>query len=599
MLKYLRMGNKRIKIIWWTLIVITIVTFVFLFGAGFGSGPQNQVAGALGTVNGHPITLEEYRMAVTEQRSQYMARTQSDPGEQETRMLEVQAWRSLVTQALLDQQARKLGLKPTDREVVITLQSAPPQALMSLPDFQTNGQFDPNKYGAALRNPGINWAPFEELVRDQLPVRKLQERLLTSLKLSQPELEAAFKRRFEKVALTVAMVPPAMDSAVAAPGDADIDRVYQKYKGRFNAPARLNLEVLTVPKQFGDEEMRAAREQAQSLVNRARAGEDFAQLAKDYSEGPGAQQGGEINRAFQPAEFGPEIEPKMAAMKKGDISDPIPQTGAFMIVKLLDRVPDPMSPVPSLRVAQIVVKAKPAAETLRQQFETLTKVRDRARGIGLAKAATEKGLSTARTSFFPYGNAPPQLYDAPTLADWAFGAKVNEVSNVAEGAEAFYLAQVAEVREAGPAPKADIMDQLRSIAEAEARVTLARPRADQISRALAAGSTLEQAAIAAGVTPTKVPEMSRDSGDPNLAASPEAIGRAFVTPVGKVAGPLETPTGWVFMRVDAHLPTDSTAFEQIKGQITNDILQRRQNEFLQAWMTDQRRSAKVKDLRTP
>ena len=599
MLKYLRMGNKRIKIVWWTLIVITIVTFVFLFGAGFGSGPQNQVAGALGTVNGHPITLEDYRVAVTEQRSQYVQRTQSDPGEQETRMLEVQAWRSLVTQALLEQQARKLGLKPTDREVVITLQSAPPQALMSLPDFQTNGQFDPNKYAAALRNPNINWAPFEQMVRDQLPVRKLQERLLTSLKLSQPELEAAFKRRFEKVALTVAVVPPAMDSAVAAPGDADIDRVSQKYKGRFNAPARLNLEVLTVPKQFGEEEMRTARELAQTLTNRARAGEDFAQLAKDYSEGPGSQQGGEINRAFQPAEFGPEIEPKMAAMKKGDISDPIPQQGAFMIVKLLDRVPDPMSPVPSLRVAQIVVKAKPAAETLRQQFESLTKVRDRARSIGLAKAATEKGFTTARTSFFPYGNAPPQLYDAPTLADWAFGAKLNDVSNVVEGAEAFYVAQVAEVREAGPAPKADIMDQLRSIAEAEARVALARPRADQISRALATGSSLEQAAISAGVTPTKIPEMSRESGDQNLAASPDAIGRAFATPVGKVTGPVETPTGWVFMRVDAHLATDSTAFEQIKGQITNDILQRRQNEFLQAWMTDQRRGAKIKDLRTP
>src|SRR5262245_20902688 len=130
MLKYLRMGNKRIKIVWWTLIVITIVTFVFLFGAGFGSGPQNQVAGALGTVNGRPITLEDYRIAVSEQRSQYMQRTQTDPGEAETRMLEVQAWRPLVTQALLDQQARKLGLKPTDREVVITLQSAPPQALM-------------------------------------------------------------------------------------------------------------------------------------------------------------------------------------------------------------------------------------------------------------------------------------------------------------------------------------------------------------------------------------------------------------------------------------------------------------------------------------
>ena len=598
MLKYLRMGNKRIKIVWWTLIVITIVTFVFLFGAGFGSGPQNQVAGALGTVNGKPITQEQLRNAISEQRLAYQQRSGTEPGEQESRMIEAQAWRALVTQALLDQQARKLGLKPTDREVVITLQAAPPQALLSLPDFQTNGQFDPSKYAAAMRNPNVNWAPFEQMVRDQLPTRKLQERLLTSLKLSQPELEDAFKRRFEKVAMTVATVPPAFEAQVPAPGDADIDRVYQKYKGRFNAPARLNLEVLAVPLKVGEEEQRAARETAVSLVSRARAGEDFAQLAKDYSEGPGAQQGGEINRAFQPAEFGPDLEPRINAMKDGDISDPIPQTGGFLILKLLQRVPDPMSPVPSLRVAQIVIRTRPSEAALVEQAETLTQVRNRARSIGLAKAATEKGLSTAKTSFFAFGNTPPQLFDAPTIGDWAFGAKLNELSPVVRGSEAYYLAEVAEIREAGPAPKADIMDQLRALAEGEAKVKLAKPKADQIAQALAGGSSLEQAAAAAGVTPAKVAGMTREQGDPSLASSPEAVGRAFTLPVGRVAGPLETPAGWVFMRVDAKLPADTTAFEQIKGQITNDILQRRQNDFLQAWVTDQRRGAKIKDLRS-
>src|SRR5262245_44853002 len=192
MLKYLRLGNKRVKVIWWILIVVTVVTFVggfiFLFGSGLDTGAQARMSGALGTVNGRPITRVEFQNAVTEQRMQYHQRFQTDPGEQETRMLETQAWRSLVTQHLLSEQARKLGLKPTDREVVITLQSSPPQAILGMQDFQTNGQFDANKYAAALRNPNINWSPFESMVREQLPVRKLQERLLTSLKLSQPEL---------------------------------------------------------------------------------------------------------------------------------------------------------------------------------------------------------------------------------------------------------------------------------------------------------------------------------------------------------------------------------------------------------------------------
>lgn len=602
MLKYLRLGNKRVKLIWWILVVVTVITFVggfiFLFGSGFDTGGPVQSAGTLGSVNGEPIGRVEFQNAVTEQRSLYQQRFKTDPGEQEVRMLEAQAWRSLVTERLLAQQARKLGLKPTNREVVITLQSSPPQSLMGLQDFQTNGQFDPNKYAAALRNPNVNWAPFEQLVREQLPVRKLQERLVTSLKLSQPELEAAYRRRFERIALTIVTVPAAFDSQVAAPGEADVDRTYEKYKGRFSAPARVNLEVLTVPKQFGEEDIRVARQQAEDLVRRVRQGEDFAQLARENSEGPGAQQGGEVNRVFQPTEFGPELGPRMAAMKKGDVSDPIQQPGAFMIVKLVDQIPDPMSPVPSLRIAQIVIKVRASEESLRQQYEMLRKLRDRARSTGLAKAATEKGLTTARTSFFPFGNTPPQLFDAPSLGDWAFGAKKNDVSPIVEGGEAFFLAQLAEVRDPGPAPKADVMDQLKALAAGDARVALARPRAQQIAQAVSQGQSLEQAAGAAGLTPAKVASMSREAIDQRLAMSPEAAGGAFATPVGRVLGPVESPGGWIFLRVDAKLPPDSTSFETIKGQITSDILQRRQNEFLQAWITDQRRGAKIQDLRS-
>ena len=51
MLKYLRMGNKRIKLIWWVLVLVTVFTFVggfiFLFGSGFDTGRQAQMTGAL------------------------------------------------------------------------------------------------------------------------------------------------------------------------------------------------------------------------------------------------------------------------------------------------------------------------------------------------------------------------------------------------------------------------------------------------------------------------------------------------------------------------------------------------------------------------
>jgi parvulin-like peptidyl-prolyl isomerase len=603
MLKYLRMGSKRTKAIWWVLVVVVVFTFVggfiFMFGAGMDSSMRAKASGALGTVNGSPITRAEYQNAVNEQRQAYRQRSNAEPSDQESRMIEAQAWRALISQRLLDQRAKQLGLTAHDKEVVLNLQAAPPNVLISAPDFQTNGKFDPNKYGAALRNPNINWAPFEQLVREQLPVRKLQERMIASIKLSQPELEQAYRERFERVAVTVVAVPPMTTAPVRPPAQADLDRIYAQKKGLFAAPERTRLELLSTPKKFSEEELRAAREQAQSLVDRARRGEDFAQLAKDYSEGPGAQQGGEIQRIFQPADLGPEIGPKLAALQKGQIADPIAEPGHFVVIKVLDRTQDPGAPGPKLRLAQIVINVRPGEQTLKDQLDEMRKLRDRAKRIGLAKAATEKGLTTTRTSFFPFGGTPPQLYEAPEIADWAFSAKVGELSSVVETTQEFLIGQVTDHRAAGPAPKEDVMEQLRQLAEAEARVQAARPKVDEVMGAVAQGRSLEDAAKAAGLEAIKVPGMSRTQPDPRLSASPEAVGAVFASPVGKVVGPFDTPGGWLIARLDGRLPADTTAYNQIKGQVTSDILSRKQNDFMQSWIAEERRHAKIEDLRTP
>ncbi len=603
MLKYLRMGSKRTKAIWWILTGVTVFTFIggfiFLFGAGFDSNRQAQISGALGTVNGSQITRADYQNAVAEQRQAYKQRYNTEATDQESGMIEAQAWRGLVNQALLQQKAKALGLNVHDREVVLTLQAAPPNVLLSMPEFQTAGKFDPNKYGAALRNPSLNWAPFEDLVRHQLPVRKVQERMIASIKLSQPELEEAYHERFDKATLTFVSVPPATAVPVPPANAADMDKVYQEKKGLFCAPARMQLEILAVPKHFSDEEVRVAREQAQSLVERARRGEDFAQLAKDYSEGPGAEQGGQIQRVFQPSDFGPELAPKMAALAKGDVTDPIAEPGRFLVVKCLDRVVAPNTPTPGLKLAQIMITARPSDESIRAQMDELRKMRDLAKRGGLSKVATENHLTTTRTPFFPFGSTPPQLYEAPALADWAFSAKIGEVSNVATTSEGYLIAQLAERRDAGPAPQADVIEQLRQVAETETRLKAARPRADQIAHAVASGATLEAAAKAAGLTATTLTGMARTQPDPRLGGSPDAVGAAFGAPIGKLVGPLESPSGWVLLRVDARVPADSVAFDQLKGQVTTEILQRKQNDFMQSWLADLRNGANIKDLRTP
>ena len=172
MLRFLRKGSKRTKIVWWVLIVITVVTFVFLFGAGFDGTRRGQKAGALGSVNGQPITRSELELAIAEQRDNFRRQYGSEPAERDAKLIETQAWRALVAQRLMAAQAKALGIKASDREVVLTLQTQPPAQVTSNAAFHTDGKFDAAKYRAALQDPNNNWAGFEDMIRQQLPASR-------------------------------------------------------------------------------------------------------------------------------------------------------------------------------------------------------------------------------------------------------------------------------------------------------------------------------------------------------------------------------------------------------------------------------------------
>ncbi|NOT35625.1 MAG: hypothetical protein HOP12_15885 [Candidatus Eisenbacteria bacterium] len=596
MLRYLRMGNKRIKFVWWALIILTVLTFVTFFAAGYDPSSGQRADGSLGSVNGTPITREQFALVLEEAKNQYRGQFGGDPADQDAITLQSQAWRGVVTQRLMQQRAKSLGLGVSDAEITWTLKNLPPQMLASLPDFQTNGKFDMAKYQTAVNDPSASWwAPFEEMTREQLPPRKLQERLAASLKLSEPELLERFHEAVDRVEATVVMVTGALSAPAPEVQDADLAKAYEAYKNRFSAPARTQLEVLRIPRKFSDEEVRVAREQAHSISTRSRAGESFAALARDYSQGPGAAQGGEIQRMFQPMELGPELGPKVMLADTGMVFDPIEQNGRFIIVKLLQKS---MTPSPQVKVAQIMIKARQSEDALRLQLESAVKIRSRAVSVGLAKAATEAGLATTKSSFYDYNNTPQDLVDFPDAADWGLSHKKNEVSPVFQGLDAFSIVAVAGQYEAGPTPRADLEEQLRVLAQNLKRVDAAKPLADQVAQALKSGQTLEQAAAAAGQVPFKIPAMTRLQPDPRLANAPEVAGVLFGAPLGKPMGPYRTPGGWFFVRADARVLADTTQLNpQSRGQITQELLGRRQNEFFGGWVTTLRQGATIKDGR--
>src|SRR5262245_50330220 len=103
------------------------------------------------------------------------------------KMLEDQTWETLVGEALLRQEAAKRGVEVSDADILSQIQTSPPREVMQLEAFQTNGRFDPQKYQQALADPRYDWTWLETYVRSYLPQQKVQQRIVSSVVVSDAE----------------------------------------------------------------------------------------------------------------------------------------------------------------------------------------------------------------------------------------------------------------------------------------------------------------------------------------------------------------------------------------------------------------------------
>lgn len=127
--------------------------------------------------------------------------------------------------------------------------------------------------------------------------------------------------------------------------DADTKKFYDENPARFEEPEKVRashiLLMTTDPKtntELTEDQKAAKRKEMEGLLKRARAGEDFAKLAKEYSEDPGSKdKGGEYE--FPRGQMVPEFEAAAFSLSTNQVSDIITTRFGFHIIKLSEKIP--------------------------------------------------------------------------------------------------------------------------------------------------------------------------------------------------------------------------------------------------------------------
>ncbi len=284
-------------------------------------------------VNSEPITNYEVRARLLQIEQQLSARGGVVPPRQE---LFAQVLERLISERVQTQQARDIGI----RVEAAALDSA-------VLNVARQNQITVDQLRARLREDGMDYNNFRNNLRDELLLQRVREREVEPrVRISDAELDQFVREQ-------------------SNPGD--------------SADADINLAqiLIAVPDNASEAQIAALQTKAQRAFERAKAGEDFALIARELSDAAGARDnGGQMG--LRPADRYPELFVQTTAqLAAGGVAAPVRSGAGFHVLKLIERNVQGLGnlTVQQTRARHILLRTGPqlAESTARERLEDLRK----------------------------------------------------------------------------------------------------------------------------------------------------------------------------------------------------------------------------------
>ncbi|MDO5611539.1 MAG: peptidyl-prolyl cis-trans isomerase, partial [Pseudomonadota bacterium] len=441
-----------------------------------------------------------------------------------------------------------------------------------IPDFQLEGKFSPQRYQALLasQNPPMSPLQFDQYVRNDLLRRSLAVKLAESGFVTANESDRLIKSLLETRDIYATVITPALDESLAV-SDAEIDGWYKSHGSDYRAPETVNLEYVevladalppSVPNEgelrtrydaekskFGTAEQRlvshilipvdasadaaaqkAAQDTATKLADEARAGADFAALAKANSGDPGsAGQGGDLGWMQRDGSMVKPFEDAVFGMEDGAVSAPIKTDFGWHIIQLRGVRAGTLQPFEAVR-DQLLAEAEASGreraynDLLGQLVDGLMK-----NPSGFAEVAAAHGLQVKTIGPVPKGGGDG-IAAHPAVQREAFSelrigdSGVSDPINIS--ADHSVLLRVTGHTAEAAKPLAEVRDQVVGDIRRDRAGKQAEQTAAELVAAVKKGESLESLGKARDLRVDHVPQLPRNAQMP----SAEAIKAIFQAP---------------------------------------------------------------------
>jgi peptidyl-prolyl cis-trans isomerase D len=607
--------KKRLKLFLWLVIVSLGLSMLLFFVPGQG-GDVGAFDSAAATVDGETIAIKDYVNTYRRFIDSISAggKNKLDREMIKTLGLGRQALDALINVKVVNLTAERLGLSVSPEEMR--------QAVESDPNFQDRGVFiGVEGYKRLLTANRVSVPEFEEGVRFRILSKKIRNLISDSMVVTERELRDEFLRSNQEAQVRFVVLNKEDFKKQVTPDETSVRAHFEANKDKYATKEQRKVQYLVIPlevvaatikptedeiqaewKRQGREENVEAnhilfkvddpakegeiKAKAEDVLKRAKAGEDFAELAKKHSEDPAsATQGGSLG-TFGRGRMVKEFEDVAFSLKPGEISGVVRSQFGFHIIKVLRHdIPDLEA---SRSLITRTVQLNKAADIAKQKgveaaglAETQKDLNQIAKALAIATEIRETGFIAKDSDPLASGVSQPFVDEVFRLKEiGATGKAVDHPSGQAiPKLLEIQLPKPPDFTTSRPRVEQDYVDvKTRELIQAEAK---------KISDETVKSGDLEKTAQRRKLTVKTTPAFKRGGvADPELGNVPQFNDAAFTLAIGAVSHPISLEGGnhVAVLQVKSRSDFNEAEFQKQKGDLRNKILSSWKDAYFQQYI---------------
>ena len=642
MIRFLQQKDNRItKAIFVVIIgVVSVGMVVYLIPGLTGMGASSTDTYAVVyphwysryTGSGEPVTQQRVEQLARQQLTQQ--RYPDNP--MILNLFEQRIGQQLVQQQVLLVEAHKLGIHANEDDVRQYLQTGQAGQVLF-----PGGKFIGEEQYASLVASRFNLSvkDFEDDVRNDIVLRRLQALITAGVTVSDKEvtdayrkenikvkfdyavissddlrktinpsdsdLEAFFKKNAARYASAVpeerkityfAFTPDQLPGGVPQPSQQEIQQYFTAHQSEYSVPEQARSRHILIKVDAGADAKTdaAAKAKAEDILKQIKAGANFADLAKKYSDDPGSKDsGGELGFA-QRGRMVPEFDKAIFTQKIGDTEIVKSQFG-YHVVQVEERQTAHAQSInevlPTIQ-ATLIRENTAKAEDSYAKALTAEAVKN-----GLDKTAAAHHLSVVTTPPLGQRGVIAALPDGSQLLAKAFQAKQGDPAQYAPTGEGYAIFQVTGISPAHAPTFADWKSHVLDDYRDQQLPALLSQKTKELADKAKAENDLAKAAKEVGAT-FKTSDLVGATGQvPDLGQLEQVAPQLLDMKVGDISGPIDTArTGVVAKIVDKQEPSADEIAKNL-DQARDQMLEQRRNDafgvFMSGVMNDYKKNKRI------